>query len=148
MCSNDEIAENLMIWERLEQEDLTMAEDLTMPDDEADSALSDTKAEPALRSKTVQVLLVLGMHRSGTSALTRVFSLLGADLPKNLDYDPSDKTTHWESSDFIGIHDDILLTAGSRWDDWREFNPDWIRSSVAESYKKKLLDVLKARLRW
>ena len=29
-------------------------------------------------------LLVLGMHRSGTSAMTRVISLLGADLPKTL----------------------------------------------------------------
>ena len=26
-------------------------------------------------------ILVLGMHRSGTSALTRVINLLGADLP-------------------------------------------------------------------
>jgi hypothetical protein len=29
-------------------------------------------------------VLVLGMHRSGTSALARVLNLLGCDLPKTL----------------------------------------------------------------
>ena len=31
-----------------------------------------------------RAVVVLGMHRSGTSALTRVVSLLGADLPSRL----------------------------------------------------------------
>ena len=31
-----------------------------------------------------RAIMVLGMHRSGTSALTRVISLLGADLPHGL----------------------------------------------------------------
>jgi hypothetical protein len=85
------------------------------------------------------------MHRSGTSALTRVFNLLGADLPKNLDnYEPQNKEGHWESSDLIAIHNDLLQTAGSRWDDWRAFNPDWMKSGVAEDYRKRLLDILKS----
>ena len=36
------------------------------------------------RNNTPKALLVLGMHRNGTSALTRVLNLLGADLPKKL----------------------------------------------------------------
>src|SRR5262245_41143141 len=74
-----------------------------------------------------QAILVLGMHRSGTSALTRVFSLLGADLPKNLmaAAPSSNETGHWESLDLFVIHDELLTSAGSRWDDWRAFNPDW-----------------------
>jgi hypothetical protein len=83
------------------------------------------------------------MHRSGTSALTRVFSLLGADLPKSLVAPhPSNETGHWESQDLFIIHDDLLATAGSRYDDWRAFNPDWIQSGVAEGYRQKLLAVL------
>src|SRR4051812_21010366 len=31
-----------------------------------------------------RALVVLGMHRSGTSAMTRMLSLLGASLPKHL----------------------------------------------------------------
>lgn len=95
------------------------------------------------RANAAQALLVLGMHRSGTSAFTRVFSLLGADLPKNLlGQNPTNEAGHWESLDLVAIHDDLLATAGSRWDDWRAFNSDWIRSGVAESYRVKLLGIL------
>ena len=98
----------------------------------------------ARRSHAAQALLVLGMHRCGTSALTRVFSLLGADLPKNmLGANPTNETGHWESLDLITIHDDLLASAGSRWDDWRAFNPDWIQSGIAEGFRKKLVGVLK-----
>ena len=45
-----------------------------------------SRARPATNSSGSDriCLLVLGMHRSGTSALTRVLSLLGADLPTTL----------------------------------------------------------------
>jgi hypothetical protein len=76
------------------------------------------------------------MHRSGTSALTKVFGLLGGDLPSN-------PTIYWESEDLVTIHDSLLATAGSSWDDWREFNPDWILSGVAKSYKDRLLGELR-----
>jgi hypothetical protein len=91
-------------------------------------------------SNVAQALLVLGMHRGGTSALTRVLSLLGAALPKNLTApEPSNPTGHWEPWDIVSIHDDLLPTAGSRWDDWRAFNPDWAQSRIAEDFRKKLL---------
>jgi hypothetical protein len=89
-------------------------------------------------------LIVLGMHRSGTSALTRIFSLLGADLPKNLmPPAPTNQTGHWESQDLMTIHDQVLASGGSTWDDWRAFNPDWFNSPLAGHFKKKILDVLR-----
>lgn len=103
----------------------------------------ETAAAPARQAEAAQALLVLGMHRSGTSALTRVLSLLGADLPKNiLGANPTNEAGHWESLDLINVHDELLLSAASRWDDWRAFNPDWDRSSIAEIYKERLLGVL------
>src|SRR5690242_13889401 len=76
-------------------------------------------------------LLVLGMHRSGTSAITRVFSLLGADLPKNLMPAAAfNQAGHWESNDLAAIHDKLLASAGSTWHDWRAFNPDWFQSEA------------------
>jgi hypothetical protein len=43
-------------------------------------------------------LLVLGVHRSGTSAVTRVLSILGAALPRTLlGAGPSNESGHWES---------------------------------------------------
>lgn len=98
----------------------------------------------AQRRTAPQALLVLGMHRSGTSALTRVFSLLGADLPKNmLGANPTNEAGHWESLDLMAGHDELLASAGSRWDDWRAFNPDWDQSGVAEDYREKFVDILR-----
>jgi hypothetical protein len=99
---------------------------------------------------TRRAIVVLGMHRSGTSALTRIISLLGADLPKNLDRADSGRAGeagHWESAKLIDIHDQLLASGGSTWDDWRSFNPDWAASDVAELYKQKLLNVLKQDFR-
>jgi hypothetical protein len=88
--------------------------------------------------------MVLGMHRSGTSALTRVLALLGADLPKNLmGAYPANPTGHWESNDLVTIHDQLLSSAGSRWDDWRIFNPEWFDSPAAWPFKQQILDVLR-----
>lgn len=92
-----------------------------------------------------QALIVLGMHRSGTSALTRVFSLLGADLPRNvMGPGRGNEVGHWESTDLVVVHDELLASAGSRWDDWRAFNPDWAASGVAEVFRERLLAVMQA----
>ena len=54
-------------------------------------------------------LIILGMHRSGTSALTRVLNLLGAAVPKNLlpGRDEND-LGFWESEDLMTVHDELL----------------------------------------
>jgi hypothetical protein len=88
--------------------------------------------------------MVLGMHRSGTSALTRAISLLGADLPKNLiPASPNNETGDWESVELMLIHDEILSSGGSYWHDWRAFNPDWYASPAAQIFKQRVLCVLR-----
>jgi GT2 family glycosyltransferase len=88
-------------------------------------------------------IVVLGMHRSGTSALTRMISLLGADLPKNLmQPSPENETGYWESQDLVAIHDEILSSSRSNWHDWREFNRDWYASPMVPLFKRRILDVL------
>lgn len=88
-------------------------------------------------------VLVLGMHRSGTSALTRVLNLLGCDLPSTL-MNPatSNETGHWESVAVMKLNDEILQSAGSSWHDWLPFNPGWYSSPKAADYKEKALAVL------
>ena len=92
-----------------------------------------------------QTILVAGMHRSGTSALTKTLSILGADLPKNLmpSMIGNNEKGFWESRDLERIHDSLLESAGSMWDDWSEFNPEWFETVTAKHYKKKLLRYLK-----
>ncbi|OCP02790.1 MULTISPECIES: sulfotransferase family protein [unclassified Ensifer] len=68
-------------------------------------------------------LAVLGMHRSGTSALTRVLSLLGADLPARLmGAGGSNETGHWEPERLVSINDQLLAEGDGSWDDWRSFD--------------------------
>jgi glycosyltransferase involved in cell wall biosynthesis len=65
-------------------------------------------------------LLILGMHRSGTSALARVASLMGAELPKTLiPANPSNESGHWEPERLVDVHDRLLTQVGSFWDDCR-----------------------------
>ena len=78
-------------------------------------------------------LLVLGMHRSGTSAMTRVISLLGADLPKTLlGASPSNVRGHWEPASLVAQHDRLLEQIDSSWDDWRKLDPAAFPPSLRE----------------
>jgi hypothetical protein len=101
-----------------------------------------TKIPPAV---TRLAILVLGMHRSGTSAVTRVISLLGASLPSELmpAVKDNNEAGFWESLDAYRLNDEILASAGSRWDDWLPFNPDWMRSPAKNGFKQRALALLK-----
>ena len=74
-------------------------------------------------------IIVLGMHRSGTSVLTRVLNLLGCDLPKTLvSGGPGNELGHWESWPIVMFNDRILDRIGSTWDDWQGIAPRWFDS--------------------
>lgn len=90
-------------------------------------------------------IAVLGMHRSGTSAFARVMNLLGCSLPADL-MPPSESnaTGHWESASVASLNDEILTSAGSRWDDWMPFSEDWYASPVRDGYRDRALGVLNA----
>lgn len=65
-------------------------------------------------------VLVLGMHRSGTSAVTRALSLMGAQLPRNLlGAQAGNEAGHWEPSELLAAHNDFLESLDSSWSDWR-----------------------------
>ncbi len=89
-------------------------------------------------------ILVAGMHRSGTSALARVLTLAGCDLPKTLvEAKPDNVAGFWESPRVVALNDEILASAGSCWDDWRPFDRDWHESPAAEPFRGQALEVLR-----
>ncbi len=102
--------------------------------------LAHATAMPAFRRR--EALIVLGMHRSGTSALTRVLSLCGAALPRNLmpANDESNKLGHWEPARIVEIHDRFLSAIGSGWDDISALDPAVFSSEIAQTYKRRLID--------
>lgn len=80
-----------------------------------------------------QAIVVLGMHRSGTSSVAGALATLGAASPRTLmPRHPTDNPKgYWESLPLVKLNDQILASAGSSWMDWRKFNPDWSTSNDA-----------------
>ncbi|MFA5950035.1 MAG: glycosyltransferase [Hyphomicrobium sp.] len=99
-------------------------------------AVGDAASPPASKRTCI---LVLGMHRSGTSALTRVLSLLGAALPKNvLGPGLGNDTGHWEPSRIADLNDELLTELGSAWSDWRRLDFDPLAAKRLQYYKSKI----------
>lgn len=70
-----------------------------------------------------RVVVVLGMHRAGTSALTRSLQVLGIGLGDNLyPATPENPKGYWEDQDCIAIDEEILGYLGAEFDrlclDW------------------------------
>jgi hypothetical protein len=89
-------------------------------------------------------VVVLGMHRSGTSALTRMINLLGAQLPQRM-IPPSARSNpsgHWESRAIQELNDEVLAVLGSRWDDWRPVTALECGGSALEPARRRAVDLL------
>jgi hypothetical protein len=88
-------------------------------------------------------IVVLGMHRSGTSAITRLLNIAGASLPKRL-MPPGEynKRGHWEPAELVEFHDRLLSDLGSRWDDWRPLRLDSLTDVQRSNAKAGLREIL------
>jgi hypothetical protein len=73
-----------------------------------------------------QALLVLGMHRSGTSAVARMLNLLGVELGSTL-LEPgySNEKGFWEHRRAYELDDQLLQRLGLSWHDLRDLPTDW-----------------------
>ncbi|MEE3502121.1 hypothetical protein [Acidiphilium acidophilum] len=87
-----------------------------------------------------QAILVLGMHRSGTSALTRVIALCGAGLPQHLmpASENVNATGFWESQALVDFHDEVLAAIGATWSDVRHLPPAWFAGEAALRFRHRL----------
>ncbi|RDJ25403.1 hypothetical protein DWF00_15595 [Bosea caraganae] len=100
-----------------------------------------TRAAPAKHAR--DGFLVLGMHRSGTSAISGTLARLGATPPKTLMFGGADNPKgHWESNVITAMHDELLASAGSHWSDWRSFNADWYDTPIAGRFKEQAKTLL------
>jgi hypothetical protein len=76
-----------------------------------------------VESLTKTVVVVLGMHRSGTSSAAGTLVHLGAAAPQHLIApNPGNERGFWESRVLVDLNDAILAAGGSDWRDWRKFN--------------------------
>lgn len=91
-----------------------------------------------------RALLVLGMHRSGTSALTRLVNLLGVELgDKLLPAHADNEKGYWEHEEIFQVDEYILNRLGSRWDDVTLLPEHWPDSPRIRDGRDRLLQILR-----
>ena len=92
--------------------------------------------------RTVAVL-VLGMHRSGTSSIAGTLVRLGGTAPVNLIPPGEDNERgFWESTVLAALNDEILAAGGSDWLDWRPYDVARIDAASADVLNARAKSVL------
>lgn len=90
-------------------------------------------------------ILVLGMHRSGTSALTRLIGHLGAALPADaIEAHADNARGYWESAAIVKAGDQLLRVARSSWFDPRPLDLSRLDPSALRSRKDRLWEAVGA----
>src|SRR6516225_9835551 len=86
-----------------------------------------TAARPSTRA-----LLILGMHRSGTSACARAMQSLGVYLGTDfLETRPDNPTGYWEDRNICELNERLLGALGLKWTDISLIdNADWSKPAV------------------
>lgn len=89
-------------------------------------------------------VLVLGMHRSGTSALARTLNLLGVELGTRLMQaaDGNNATGFWEHQGVVDAHETLLAALGMRWHDPRRLPEGWLTTPAAETARGEIRRIL------
>lgn len=97
----------------------------------------------AVEASKSRVIVVVGMHRSGTSALTRVLNLLGVHLGDDLlPPGKGNRQGHWEHQGVVTIHEKLLDDLGISWDDTRALPEGWTSLQAAKDAKEQLVELL------
>jgi lipopolysaccharide biosynthesis protein len=103
-------------------------------------AASDTAPRP--HASRPQALIVAGMHRSGTSALTGALTLCGLQAPRILmEGNAFNEDGYWESEAIKASNDSVLHAMDSSWDDVLASRPMRIGR-----YGRATIDTLKRTL--
>ncbi|MGD9971467.1 MAG: hypothetical protein AB7S77_00245, partial [Desulfatirhabdiaceae bacterium] len=88
-------------------------------------------------------LVVIGMHRSGTSMLAGCLHRLGVNLGTSMMApNPSNELGYFENRDIVLIHDILLRDLGCRWDVLGNLPDDWLESEAADQAEKKLITLI------
>jgi hypothetical protein len=84
-------------------------------------------------------VVILGMHRSGTSVMTRVINMLGLPLCDAKDFlsGPDNPTGHWESASLMAINDQLLKLLGGKFDAPPRIEDGWEKyQDIANLYSE------------
>jgi GT2 family glycosyltransferase len=118
----------------------------------SDIALADTATRgkpPASGQRVAGVagsaaLVVLGMHRSGTSALTGMLHHLGVALGARLmPASPDNLRGYWEHAEIVGAHERLMAALGRSWDDIRPLPAGFEHGDAAHAARRELAAIVR-----
>jgi hypothetical protein len=91
-----------------------------------------------------KVLVILGMHRSGTSLITRWLHKCGIDIGQNLaGPDLGNIDGHFEDMDFSSVHENILVGHGIK----AHGLMDRVILKLTEKEKRRLLNLIEGKMK-
>lgn len=99
-------------------------------------------------------LIILGMHRSGTSALAGLLERMGAYLGAESELMPPQEANpkgYWERNDVTALNDAILMFADADWSHVARFDPERLRGRLFRGFRdaaKRIVDELEAHRPW
>jgi hypothetical protein len=91
-----------------------------------------------------QAIIVLGMHRSGTSALAGALAMAGARLPARLMPAQIDNPSgFFEPEKIVALHDRLLSAAGISWQSLQPVADEWLSTAEARAYVDELVTAVR-----
>ena len=96
-----------------------------------------------------RIVVVLGMHRSGTSVITRGLQVLGVDLGDKLigSIPGNNEKGFWEDAEINDFNNSLLLKLGSGWDRLNALDEVALLSSDLSSERNLAIALLRGKLR-
>ena len=91
-----------------------------------------------------RVVVVLGMHRSGTSLVAGCLQQIGVNFgPRLMPPNADNPRGYFEHNDVVNLHDRLLLALNRSWDETAPFPPEWWHDERLRSYRVELLGILR-----
>lgn len=94
-----------------------------------------------------KVIVVLGMHRSGTSAITKGLQALGVDLGDRLMPPAPDNNAKgfFEDEDIVHFNDEVLASIGLSWSSLADIPPATFADSKFDDFRRRAVDLVMSR---
>ena len=94
-----------------------------------------------------RIIVVLGMHRSGTSAIARSLKLLGADLGNRLmpPAASNNEKGFWEDADLNRLNIDLLDSISQNWDTLDIISDEEFKSDKLAAFRLRAVQLLREK---
>lgn len=100
-----------------------------------------------MKEDGTKVIVVLGMHRSGTSVITRGLQVMGVELGSRLmpPFEGNNSKGFWEDVDINGLNIEMLNSLNSEWHFLTPIQPADVDTLCKNGYLQRAVDLLQAK---